>query len=130
MENALKYYQFLASKVMVAGSNADEVFRVSGDRDGLVVKAYKRENGKDGEPLYERRFHSEDTKEIMIYGLQGDDHFIVEETANTGIRLNFHGDKGKDSYHIGGKSKIWLYDSRMEENMFVQKGRARIVYHD
>ncbi len=130
MENALKYYQFLASKVMVAGSNADEIFRVSGDREGLVVKAYKRENGMEGAPLYERRFQSGDTKEIIIYGLQGDDQFIVEETANTGIRLNFYGNKGKDSYHIGGKSKIWLYDSRMEENMFVQKGRARIVYHD
>ncbi len=130
MENALGYYEFLASKVTVAGSNSDEVFRVSGDQKGLIVKAFKRENGKEGAQLYERRFRSDETKEIMIYGLQGDDQFIVEETANTGIRLNFYGDKGRDSYHIGGKSKIWLYDSRMEENMFVKKGQARIVYND
>ncbi|MGZ8544183.1 MAG: BamA/TamA family outer membrane protein, partial [Flavisolibacter sp.] len=130
MEHALNYYEFLASRVTVAGSNKDEVFRISGDKNGLVVKAFKRENGKEGSQLYERRFLSDETREIMIYGLQGDDQFIVEETANTGIRLNFYGDKGRDSYHIGNRSRIWLYDSRMEENMFVNKGNARVVYND
>ena len=74
-----EYYSLLAKQVDVVGSNKHELVEVERLETGNVrVDMFKR--NRDGkvyvdDPLYRREFDRNETKEICIYGLDGQDVF-------------------------------------------------------
>ncbi len=115
------YYSLLAGQVDVVGSNKHErveVERLAGGN--VVVRMYKRK--KTGEvlrdtPLYEREFVRDETREICIYGLDGEDVFYVSGTAGKSILVRIIGGPGADS--ITDRSRVegigrhtFIYDTR------------------
>ncbi len=112
-------YRFLAKAVDVVGSDKDELFEVSRQPDGqtdVVVYKLNKEN-KSTQLLYTRRFDPVETQEIRLYGLGGDDKFVVHGTAPAGSLVRIIGGKGDDvitdSSSVRGLSrKTWVYDLR------------------
>ena len=127
--NAMKYYQFLSTSVDVAGTNEDEIFRIS-SKDGMTLTAFTSDNGRPGKKLYERNFRSSETKEVVIYGLEGDDHFIVEENVDDDIRLHIYGNRGKDVYDIKGSVKSRIFDFKKDDNLMLHTGSSRVLFED
>ncbi|UCS92479.1 metallophosphoesterase [Echinicola marina] len=78
-EEALKYYGFLAENVDVYGTNKDELFEIRHEPDGKVdVEITKiTKKGKLEQKFFSRKFDPEETKEVRIYGLNGDDKFNI-----------------------------------------------------
>ena len=94
------YYLLLASQVDVVGSNKHEYTEVDRLESGNVrVKMYKRNmEGKIyfDDPLYKREFDRNETHEICIYGLDGDDIFKVNGSARKSIPVRIIGGPGQD----------------------------------
>ncbi|MFN2457376.1 MAG: hypothetical protein ABR502_04170 [Chitinophagaceae bacterium] len=106
----IKYYNFLATYAHVNGTNDEEVFRISGDEDKLIVTIYQIKNGKEDRKFYERTFYPKETHHLTLHGLEGNDQFIVEEGAETNIRLKIYGGKGDDKHTINSKVKYKVFD--------------------
>lgn len=95
-----RYYLLLAKKVDVVGSNKHEYVEVKRLNTGNVrINMYKR--NKEGniyfdDPIYSREFHRKETKEICIYGLDGNDIFEVNGSSEKSILVRIIGGPGSD----------------------------------
>lgn len=130
-DEAMKYYRFLAREVSVKGTSRGEMFRVTGSGDELNVLVFEMEaKGLPGKKIFERRFRLEETRQLVLDGLDGDDLFIVDNSADAGIKLKIFGDKGKDIYNIDGDTPSYVYDARSDGNLFYNKGSARVKFEE
>ncbi len=125
---ALKYYAALAKEVDIVGSNKNEYFKVTRlTRDTTLVEVYKiNKNNKQSKLLYQRRFISSETKEIRLFGLEGQDVFDVSGTVVSGPKIRVIGGYGDDTYidnsrvRTGGKT--WLvYDNLHNTDLRIGK---------
>lgn len=111
------YYRIIAGEVEITGSEDIELFEVNRLSDTATeINIYKITN--EGEvkkkPFYHRTFDSRQTKEIRIYGLDGEDQYRVTGNVNKGIKLKL----------IGGPAK----DKFIDESSVKQSGRRTMIY--
>ncbi|MCK4990526.1 MAG: hypothetical protein KAS29_08575, partial [Bacteroidales bacterium] len=115
-----QYYMLLAKQVDVIGSNKHELVKVERLENGNVrVDMYKR--NKEGEvfhdePMYGREFVRKETREISIYGLDGDDLFQVTGSSRKSIPVRIIGGPGPDEINDessvnGGRKHTIVYDT-------------------
>lgn len=115
LENGMRYYRFLSKMVNVSGTDEEEKFVAKGVGEKLLISMYRVE--KNGSyKIYERLFDPGETGTVSIYGLKGNDQFVVEETARSKIRLRLYGNEGHDSYNIKGKTRSKIFDDKDEGN--------------
>ncbi|HYJ37765.1 MAG TPA: BamA/TamA family outer membrane protein, partial [Chitinophagaceae bacterium] len=128
-QEGMRYYRFLSRQVNIVGSNKPEYFKINGTDSGLHVTVYARnESGDTSFKYFDRSFISRTTKELHLYGLNGNDIFDLDESAHSKIKLRFIGGKGNDTFNIKGSNKNFLYDLSTEKNA-VQKGsRTRMFF--
>jgi hypothetical protein len=115
---AEQYYRFLAREVDVVGSREKEFFevkRLDDQRTRVSVYASKR-NGTKGELKYQRDFVREETREIRLYGLEGNDEFDLSGKVDAGIKVRIIGGRGDDQFFDrsqvkGRSSKTLVYDT-------------------
>ena len=123
--NTMKYYGFLARGVTVTGSNEAEYFHLQNDNGRVKLSVY--DNNKDNDTsalVYQRSFTGKETKELVLYGLNGDDKFVVDDDISSKIKLRIVGGKGNDSFNLQGKIKKTLYDLSTEKNVLVNTRRT------
>ena len=89
-----RFYNLLAKYVDVPGTNKKEYFHILRQPDGSSLVEIRQK--KDSSLLYRRLFLPGETKEIRLYGLHGDDHFLVEGQADKAIKLRLVGGAGED----------------------------------
>jgi|GEM_PF-444316 len=117
-----EHYKMLAKWVDVLGSNKHEYFLVERFKNGKVsVKVYKKKKeDKTLQPenklIYFRTFSPVETKEIRLFGLNGDDVFHVKGEAKKSIKVRIIGggenDLIKDGSVVGNKKKATIiYDN-------------------
>ncbi len=112
-------YRFLSRAVDVVGSNKEEQFDVHRLEDGKT-KVTVRKVGKDSDleqVMYERTFVPSQTREVRMYGLNGDDRFVLHGRAQKGITIRVIGGKGRDtiidsSKVAGLQRKNLVYDTK------------------
>lgn len=117
-KDLLNYYDALAERVTVTGTNEWEQFDVSDNADGSlhITVHHLEKNGKLSYQIYQRDFYPDETKEVQLYGLEGDDRFIIHGNAAE-IKIRLIGGPGDDQFVNESKSdKIWLYDVSYENN--------------
>tara|TARA_R110001583_G_scaffold10417_12_gene47944 strand:- start:12 stop:3620 length:3609 start_codon:yes stop_codon:yes gene_type:complete len=112
---AEEFYSFLAKEVDVVGTDENEYYQAYWNQDGsLKVEVNKlSKKGKKGKLIYARTFHSDETKEVRLFGLKGKDKFDIKGNAsNKAIKLNLVGGKGKDKFALKNtrKNKLSIYD--------------------
>lgn len=111
-EKALEYYDFLADGVDVVGTNKDEEFEIKHLPNGNVDVEVRKINkdGKLEQRIYNRTFSPLETKEIRLYGLEGDDRFLWEGEGENEILIRVIpglGDKELiDSAVLSGKKHL------------------------
>ncbi|GAB4241226.1 MAG: metallophosphoesterase [Ekhidna sp.] len=123
---AREQYLFLSKEVEVVGSDKHEYFLID-HLDDNRIKVTVRKRKKDGEleqVIYERTFLSDETKEIRLYGLDGEDVFEIKNADNPTIMVRIIGGTDKDVIINGGGAeklkKTKIYDrwksTRIEGN--------------
>lgn len=116
----MKYYEVLAKQVTITGSNKKETFLVeSMANDQMAVTGLSEKN----DTFYHRLFYRNETKEINIYGLGGDDAFQIKQNARNRFRIRLIGGEGEDVFQSNGRhgKKIRVYDSlgrKLEDRAF------------
>ncbi|MCA6077923.1 BamA/TamA family outer membrane protein [Fulvivirga sedimenti] len=118
---AREYYEFLSKTVTITGSDEAERFTVDYFSDSLVVRKYrvKEKSGEIKYLAYERSFDPSVTKEIRLFGLEGDDRFLLQGDAKKAPRIRIIGGKGQDS--ILDESSV---KSRLRNTIFYDKPDA------
>lgn len=121
LENmATDFYKTLSKDVDVPASKKPELIRVTAEPGGnLRLTISQLENDKaSAAPYYSRTFHPDETSEVRVFGLGGNDRFIAEGENSTGIKVRFIGGDDKDEYNVpaayGGR--VIIYDNK--ENSF------------
>ena len=116
---ALEQYLFLSKEVTVHGSHKRELFKVERlDDENTRVQMYKISKKKEPEKLlYERTFKTSETKDIRLFGLDGDDEFEISGSVKKGPRVRVIGGAGEDKFtdnsKVNGiKKKTHVYDTK------------------
>ena len=131
MTDGIKLYKFLSKKVSITGSNDQEYFKVQNNGDSLQVIVYRKKNKADSAGIiYNRSFDHYFTKEIRLYGLNGNDKFEIAEGTNSKIKVRMIGGKGNDTFNIKGNVRNYVYDlkntdSTSEKNGVINSSRTK-----
>ncbi len=115
---AKTYYQFLSKEVSVVGTNKKEIFEVTRlNDDSTKVSIYEIDKEESKQQIFNRVFLRSETKEIRLYGMNGDDLFDITGNVDQGIIVRIIGGKGDDSIvdsslvrRAGRQTKV--YDDR------------------
>lgn len=122
------YYRFLSKVVAITGSDKKELFQITRQPDGsLLLKVSKiTKEGDIGRMIYQRSFDKAVTKEIRLYGMNGDDRFVVDG-KESGIKIRIIGGNGADVFENNTETagKTLVYDASNEANQFIGKTHFR-----
>ena len=121
-----QYYLNLAERVNVLGTEKDDYIRITGlDNGDLRVQAYDaKKDGSADEQYYDRVFHPDETKEVVVYALDGDDK-IVLQGESTGISLRVVGGTDGDEVVAEGDLSARVYDESSGVELAGDTGKLR-----
>jgi hypothetical protein len=116
-KDMMQYYRFLAGTVSIIGSNEAEQFIITQNADGsTLVQVNTLEKASKGSLVYKRLFNTNNTKELRLYGLEGDDEFLIKGD-NSEVRIRLIGGPGNDNFiNEGNGGNIIAYDIISESN--------------
>ncbi|MDP9230234.1 MAG: BamA/TamA family outer membrane protein, partial [Bacteroidota bacterium] len=129
VDYATKYYTFLAKEVEVVGTKQNDLFEVKRTNENeMTVNVYhiNEEGVAKTKPFYSRSFFKNETHEVRIYGLAGNDEYHIDGTANSGIKLRIIGGANKDVYN--NQSSVPLHNTHIydnKDNEFKNMGGAK-----
>ena len=128
---AKTYYMFLSEEVNITGTKDKEFFEVTRwDNDATEVTVYKTsEDNLKKEIVYNRVFSRAETKEIRLFGLDGDDVYDLKGKTGKGIIVRVVGGSGKDnvvdnSSVSGGTHQTKVYDNK--DNSFTTSKETKL----
>jgi Omp85 superfamily domain/Calcineurin-like phosphoesterase len=135
VKEAQQYARFLAREVSVTGSDKKELFDITRLENGSVlVKVYKvNKSGDTAARLYQRLFIANETKEIRLYGLGGDDQFWLHGSGGNTIKVRIIGGGGNDVFKNDAATaagKTVVYDLSTEQNVVSGSGTVRQRFSD
>ena len=130
-QEMLQYYSFLSKEVNITGTDKNELFKVKYLSDGRVeVKVRKIDKSGDLEQkLYQRTFLPTETREVRLYGLEGDDTFAFEGEGLGKIKVRVipgHGDKLIEDKGITQRKNTLVYQNAGEEQTIVSGGSIKL----
>lgn len=124
------YYSYLAKNVDIPLSEKREFIHVVYNNDGSVTVEInnKKKDGTVGRKLYKRKFHPSETQEIRIYGISGEDEYIVSGMAETSIKVRLIGGNEFDIYKaplgFNSENKLYVYDQKNPESNAIDLGKG------
>lgn len=124
LDLARRYYDYLQDFQVITGSDEDDVFEITRKASGITEIKISSE----GEELFRNSYTSEETDEIWIYGLNGNDRFEVTGSGDDLIKLKVLGGEDEDTYAFKNVKKVKLYDYKSREsNILNPKSRKWLV---
>ncbi len=125
-QEVMKYYDHLARKPQLYGSDKHEKFVIRAVGDQLQVEIWKtKKGGKEVNKLFERTFLPKETKEITLLGLGGNDTFVFEGEGSSPIRIKAYGGADEDTYLQQPKqapAQVTIYDLGNGSTFELKKG--------
>ena len=112
VDEVMQYYRFLTETVSVTGTDKKELFELNSNNESSTLTVYKiTKEGEQSTKMYERTFSNEQTKELRLYGFDGDDKFVVKGASDK-IKVRMIGGGGDDSFENTASMKGGIiYDS-------------------
>ena len=121
-KNAVSFYEYLQSNVIVTGTDKDDWFVITRKPNGITnITAYRIIKGKKDTKFWNRDYDKSITKEIWIYGLDDKDIFEVNGKANNNIKIKIIGGQNNDTYRIKNNNNLRVFDQKSKPNTFETK---------
>jgi len=117
------YYDYLNKFHVVTGTDKDDKFLITRKKDGVTDIQISRKDTV----VFENSYNAKETKEIWIYGLDGDDEFKIEGKGNNLIKLKVLGGEENDIYNFENSRKTKLYDYKSKKNTIVKAGKKWLI---
>ena len=99
VEFAQDYYKFLAKQVDIPGTEKNEKFvitRLNARETRVSIYKIKKSGEIELTPTFERVFNKDETDEIRLYGIAGNDTWDVNGTQGNNITVRVIGGRDKD----------------------------------
>lgn len=132
-EQALEYYRFISTYVDIPATDKREHFILTEQDDGnldVAVEKIRKDSSKKVRTIYHRLFKPEVTKEVRLYGFDGDDVFTVSGKKPSSIKVRMIGGAGVDSFYVNedlhNRGRIYIYDRSDSPNILPQRKDASI----
>ena len=127
---ASQYFRTLQEKVILTGTDKKDKFVITRlPNNETEIRIYRLK--KSGEELASSKIYSgEITREILLYGLDDDDEFVVEGQQKSSIRIVLLGGLDYDKYVVSNGKKVKIYDYKSKKNNFDNRGNARLFLTD
>ncbi len=117
-EVAGKYYDLISGVVSIPGSNKRELFEVKLlSDDEIRVKVSKLSGSGELHELYfDRTFFADETDELRLYGMAGNDRFLLTGASSNPTIIRIIGGSGVDEYidetdRKGFRRTVEIYDT-------------------
>jgi hypothetical protein len=125
---ATEHYLFLSEAVNVLGSDKRELFevnRINEDETDVTVRKISKK-GKTDKILYHRKFFTNETDEVRLYGLAGEDKFKVTGDVSKSIKVRIIGGPDDDEIIDESRVKGWgkktqIYDTKAGNTLNLSK---------
>jgi hypothetical protein len=128
---ATEYYLFLAKEVEVTGSKQREYFyvdEVNNNETSVKIFRINASGNRSDTAFYSRIFKPAETKEIRLYGIDGEDLYKIEGTSNS-IHIRIIGGPQKDTViETSSGVKTDIYDD--DKNIFQIKHASLHLQND
>jgi hypothetical protein len=114
VQYAEKYYKFINKEVEVVGTNEDELFEIkklNGTQTQVRLYDLNKKGEPKKEPFYSRIFSSDETHEVRLYGLAGNDIYKIEGDGGNNTKIRIIGGTDRDSLVNTSTDKIRYYDN-------------------
>ncbi len=129
----IDYLDILKNEVTVLGSNKKEYFEIYRLPDGQVeVSIYPLSSkGKIKDQIYQQSYYLEKTKTIYIYGLGGQDEFVIRGEVDNSIKIRIIPGGGKDNItdlsQVKGSSKLsQIYQGKKEKDIISKSSETAV----
>jgi hypothetical protein len=129
---AMEYYRFISIYVDIVASDKREHFEIKQEGRNISVSIYKqKKDSLRNAPVFHRSFDPAVTKEIRLYGFDGQDEFFVQAPITAPIRIRMIGGGGEDRFEIDSNMKnrknLFIYDRSDKPNHFPSGKLAKII---
>ncbi len=131
LEYATKYYSLFAEEPEVVGTKGAEYFEINnleGKRTEVKIYNLDANRQKEKMPFYSRTFIENETDEIRIYGLAGNDIYNLSGPFNDEIKIRIIGGTGRDSIMdatvSAGNHHVHVYDNA--DNYFLPHANLKL----
>ncbi len=123
-EIAKEYYEHLTDFDMFTGTEEDDKFLITRKPDGITTVELKN---KKGEILAAKTYNSDMTKEVWIYGLDGDDEFQIVGEGSGLVPLKILGGEENDIYDFQNTKRAKLFDYESKDNTIKTPGARKML---
>jgi hypothetical protein len=121
-KNAVSFYEYLQSHVIITGTDKDDWFVITRKPNGITnVTAYRIIKGKKDTKFWDRDYDKSITKEIWIHGLDDKDIFEADGEGNNNIKIKIIGGQNNDTYRIKNNNNLRVFDQKSKPNNFETK---------
>ncbi|WP_142783828.1 metallophosphatase [Changchengzhania lutea] len=111
---ARDYYDYFKEHEIIVATNKDnnvEILRQPNGKTNITISQ------KD-KTIFKNTYSKEETKEIWIYGLDGDDTITVSGEGSNYIKIKIFGGEENDIYNIKNNRDVKVYDYKSKKNTF------------
>ncbi|TDS17445.1 surface antigen-like protein [Sphingobacterium paludis] len=118
LQTGTDYYRALARTVDIPLSAKSEFVEVDFEKDGSIsIDVHnKKKDGSQGRRIFKRKFYADETQEIRIYGISGEDEYRLKGSGTSKIKVRLIGgdqfDQFSSSKAYSKRNKVHLYDSK------------------
>ncbi|MEP2281339.1 metallophosphatase [Maribacter sp.] len=117
---AKEYYEYLNNFEVILGTEDDDNFLITRKNNGETEITIAHDT-----LIFNNTYYKDQTKEIWIYGLNGQDSFKVEGEGSDFINVRIIGGKKNDTYDFENTKKVKLYDYKSKKNTIVNKSSKK-----
>ena len=127
-EIAKQYFRQLQYNPVIAATNqSDSIIVHYFSRDSLQISIYDTQTSQ---LTFDRKYNQEKTKEIWLYGLDGDDYFTVNGKASKEIPVYLITGEGDNDFDLTSGKKIRIYAHKKEKEKLKEVSYARKIISD
>ena len=112
---ARRYYEYFQEFQTITGTEEDDTFQIERKPNGFTEISIATED----EEVFRNSYNSEETDEIWIYGLDGDDKFHLKGGGEDLIDLKILGGEEEDTYDFENPKAAKLYDYKSTESKII-----------
>jgi hypothetical protein len=130
-KQALEYYRFISREVEIPTSDKTDKFTIDNEADGnLTITVNKiKKDGSIDKVTFHRTFKPDVTKEVRLYGFDGEDVFSVQGNKPSPIKVRMVGGDGVDSFYVDhnlhNKRNLYVYDRSDQQNKLPEPSLAK-----
>ncbi len=118
-KNAIDVYEYLKKCLLITGTDKKDLFVITRLDGGVTnIKGYTIKKNGAKKLFWDVDYNKEDTREIWLYGLAGEDKFKVKGKGSKSLHLKVIGGNGNDTYNVENQKNIKIYDHKTIPNTF------------